>query len=109
MKVENPFKPKAHKEAEAVRQDAEAKLKEAEIIARACFNTAQFQSYREAYKKAEASVIDFMLRYNSMFFNDQNGDMNKYAFTMMRFLTKLQTLKSLLETVESNALKGNEK
>lgn len=106
--LQNPFKPKAHQDAEKLKEQTDAKLKEAELLAKACFGTEQFQQYRDAYKKAEASTIDFMLRFNNSFFAEKTGDVQQYAFTIMRYLTRLQTLRSLLDTIETNAKRGTE-
>lgn len=75
-------------------------------MARKCLSMQEFKSYRNQYKRTEESVIDALINYSNMFAKHNEGGIDKYAVVVMRYLTKLDDLRSLLTVVERNAKKG---
>ena len=85
---------------------ASAKIDEAAKAARKCLTMPEFHFYRIQFERAQEAIIDKMIQYTSAFFASEHGDMNKYGANMARFMTKLQDLRVLLNTVEKEAKRG---
>lgn len=100
------FKPVDQKQLEQELREAENSIKIAGDVARKCLTHQDFKLYRDYYKRAEENVLDAMISYTNSFFLNDTGDISKYAMKMMRFMTKLQDLRSLLDTIDKNSKKG---
>ena len=90
--------------------------KEAEMVytvagdrARLCLSTEEFKTYMVEYRRAEAKILDYLLKYNIFFHKNPSGNINSYAMVVSRYLTKLESLRSLLETITKDAQKGQPK
>lgn len=90
--------------------------KEADLIytvagdrARKCLSTEDFKSYREDYRRAEIKVIDYLLKYNIYFHKNSSANIESYAMMVSRYLTKLESLRSLLEAITKDAQRGQTK
>lgn len=99
-------------------KDREKEIKEAEKaidlsgdIGRICLAYPDFKSYRESYERTEKITIDALIGYSKNFIESPHGDLNKYAMTTLRLLTKLETIRYLVRSIESDSKKGldNEK
>jgi hypothetical protein len=75
-------------------------------MARVCLSSEDFQHYRKMYQHAEAAIMDTLIIYTKNFAEGPSGSTEKYAFTVMRMLTKLQHLKHLIKSIESDAKRG---
>lgn len=102
------FKPGAQKQAEQQLREAEETMSMVRDKARACLDLETFKLYRDSYHKAEASMIEAIINYNTYFFSLPDGNLDKYAVTVMRYLTKLQAMRSLLDVVEKDARNGQQ-
>ena len=100
------FKDKDVKDIDNAISDLDSQLRITGDRARLCLNHNDFKAYRESYKRLEESVVDFMLAYNKSFQKDASG-VEKYAFVISGYLTRLQVLKSLVSTIETQAKRGN--
>lgn len=96
----------------------EKKLKEIEKaidltgdIGRQCLNMEQFKNYRKSYERTEKATLDALIGYSKSFIESPHGDINKYAMTVSRLLTKLETVRYMIRAVENDSKKGldNEK
>lgn len=90
--------------------------KEAELVftaagdrARRCLSTEDFKTYREEYRRAEEKIIDYLLKYNIFFHKNTSANMEIYAMNVARYLTKLESLRSLLDVITRDAQKGQPK
>lgn len=101
--LQNIFKPKDKKVLLEEAQAADRELNLAAEIARRCLTSEDFKSYRESYLKAEDKMVEAMIIYTQGFVQGNKGDVTNYAFTMMRFITRLQEIRSLLRDVETTA------
>lgn len=72
-------------------------------IARKCLTLQEFETYRREYEEAERKVLDDLIDYTQLYIQNPNGDVVKYAFTVVRLLTRLQDYRSLLKKVTNNA------
>lgn len=109
--LNNIFATKDEKELAQKLKDAEKSIDLTGDIARKCLGHEDFRQYREQYKRTEASIIDALISYTKNFVESPTGDITKYAMTTMRLLTKLQDLRYLVRSIESDSKKGldNEK
>lgn len=87
-------------------KDAEESLRIVSDKARQCLGYDDFKSYRDSYVRAESGMLDAIINYTNNFVQSEHGDVNKYAITMIRYITKLQDLRSLLNTIETDAKRG---
>ena len=89
----------------------EAALQVAGDRARECLSHEDFQLYREDYKRAEIKLIDLLIKYNKAFYKNGSTGIEAYAMNISSILTKLESLRSLLEVITVDAKKGfkNEK
>lgn len=102
---EDLFKPKDDHTSKERRQEARKRIDEAIAAGKKALNTPEFAFYREKLEKAQASIVDSMILYTNEFFRDNVGDMAKYGANMARFMTRITTLRALLNQVESDARK----
>lgn len=77
--------------------------------ARKCLETEDFKFYRDDYRRAETKIIDYLLKYNIYFHKNSSTGIESYAMVVSRYLTKLESLRSLLEVVVKDAQKGQPK
>lgn len=90
--------------------------KESELVytvagdrARTCLATEDFKSYRDDYRRAEQKILDYLVKYNVFFHKNTSGNINSYAMVVSRYLTKLESLRSLLDVITKDAQKGQAK
>ncbi len=105
MDIQELFKPKEKLTAAQI-AEAEKALNLAGEMARQCLELKDFKIFKEKYQDAEAKMVSTMISYTKNFVESANGDVNKYAITMVRLFTKLENLRYLLDTVEVTALRG---
>jgi hypothetical protein len=99
------FQPKP-KKAEEIAQ-AEKMLDLAADKARVCIGYDDFKHYKQAYEQAERTTTDLLIGFSKNFIEGQGGQ-DRYAMVMLRLTTKLEVLRYLLKTIESNAKRGLE-
>lgn len=104
--IKDIFKRQTAKEVEEALVAADKTLDVTGDLARRCLSSEDFQHYRRMYASAESSIIDALIIYTKNFAEGGVGDVTKYAFTVMRMLTKLQHLKHLIKSIESDAKRG---
>jgi hypothetical protein len=79
-----------------------SKLKEVGDSARKCLTHADFHSYSTKYQDLEDAVIGYMIGKARNF----NGDTSKFGAEMLAVIVKVDTLRTLLKSVEADAKKG---
>lgn len=111
----NPFMFKADP-TKKEQEELERAQKEVELVytaagdrARKCLETEDFKSYREDYRRAEGKFIDYLLKYNIFFHKNNGASIESYAMVVSRYLTKLESLRALLEVITKDAQKGQPK
>lgn len=104
--LENVFKPKTKQEQILEAQEAERQLDLSAAIAKRCLENEDFKLYRETYLKAEDKMVDAMIIYTQGFIQGNKGDISNYALTMMRFVTRLQEIRTLLHDVKNTSARG---
>lgn len=104
--LKNIFATKDEKELAASMKEAEKALDMTGDIARKCLGHEDFRTYREAYERTERITVDSLILYTKNFAEADKGDMQKYALTCMRLLTKLQDLRYLVRSIETDSKKG---
>lgn len=79
--------------------------------ARKCLSTEDFKSYRDDYRRAQEKIVDYLLKYNIFFHKNPSANLELYAMNISRYLTKLESLRSLLEVILKDSQKDqhNEK
>lgn len=109
--LRNIFPNKDVKRTQQEISEAEKALVITGDIARRCLSHEDFRTYRESYERTEKTTVDALISYTKLFVESPNGDITKYALTTMRLLTKLQDLRYLVKSIESDSKKGldNEK
>lgn len=88
--------------------DADKAIKLTGDIARKCLALPDFKIFKDNYERAEATTIDSLIGYTKSFIESPHGDINKYAFTCMRLLTKIEDLRQLGKTIENTAKIGKD-
>lgn len=73
--------------------------------AKKCLSSPDFENYKKALEKAQASMLRQMIVFTHAFFMQEHADMAFYGAKMARMVTKLQDLTVLLDNVESDARK----
>lgn len=97
---------KEHQELLRAEKEAELIYTAAGDRARKCLSTEDFKTYREDYRRAEAKIVDYLLKYNIFFHKNTSANLEIYAMNVSRYLTKLESLRSLLEVISKDAQKG---
>lgn len=92
-------------ELAAIKKQAEEAFTVVGDRARKCLNNDDFKAYRKDYLQTEAKVLDALLKYNTLFHKTTGGNITDYAMVVARYLTKLESLRSLLEAVAKDAQK----
>jgi len=94
-----------NKEAEKdnVINEAERLIVNTGDIARKCLTHEDFRLYRDAYIRTERASVNALILYTKNFVENPGGDINKYAITCMRLLTRIQDLRALLNNVDNDA------
>ena len=98
-----PVGKKERKELEQMQKESAERIKITQGIAKKCLGNEDFVKYRKDFYAARAKILDEMIRYTKLFFLEKNGDMAMYGTQMARYLTKIEDLGLLLDTVERNA------
>jgi len=100
--IKSLFKPKDSKEI----AQAEKDIALTAMIAKKCLEYDDFKLYKASYERTEAATINSLLTFTKEFIETPGGDINKYALTTMRLLTKLESLRYLVRTIENNSKKA---
>lgn len=74
--------------------------------ARQCINTQCFASYKENLERALGGMVDVMCAYTAKFIASDQVSADKYAMVMVRYVTRIDSLRSILKQVELDASKG---
>lgn len=101
-KIRSLFQPQDQKKNEQSIKDAEDQLRGLGELARKCLEAQDFKIYRVSYERTEASIVDALISYTKHFVENPGGDVTKYALTNVRLLTKLENLRFLLNSVQSD-------
>lgn len=75
--------------------------------ARKCLEFEDFKHYKTAYIQAEAASIDSLISFAKSFVETPGGDVSKFALTVVRVTTKIETLRYLLRSIENSAKQVN--
>ena len=103
------FKPSEAREVDAKFKTSEVAMQVASDRARRCLETNEFKGYRQSFERAEKALMDSLIAYNHQFSIASQGDVLKYAMKINRLLTKAETVRELLRTIENAAKrKGKE-
>lgn len=78
------------------------KIKEVGEAARKCLTSSDFHYYSQQYMNLEKEVIGFMITKARNF----NGDIQKFGAEMLAVVIKMDTLRTLLKSVDSDSRKG---
>jgi hypothetical protein len=103
--IKNLFQPK--KDDKEIAQ-AERMLDLTAEKARICLSQSDFKIFRESYTRTESAMIEALISYSKNYI-EGNGDLSRYALTMMRICTKIETVRYLLRTIESQAKRNTDK
>lgn len=87
-------------EKKPVEQDT-SEIQRVAAMARACMGTKEFKEYRARYEVLQAKIIDELIKDARMFSADQT-DMAKFGAKCLVRLTRLNDLRSLLESVAAD-------
>ena len=74
--------------------------------ARECLATQCFADYKKQLEQAKDAILDAMCAYTNRFIAGDSMGVDKYAVVMVRFITRVDSLRSLLNQVELDAKKG---
>ena len=99
------FKKEDEEELERIELEAQKKTDITGDLARRCLELEQFGRYKEQYTKAEASVVDTLLAMTKIFDRGQM-DFQTYGIRMHTYMTRLQSIRALLDTITNDSKKG---
>lgn len=101
------FKPEDQKALVREEKIAKENIRLTGDMARACLNTSPFKRYKEQYVKAEAGVVDAMLKLTEVYV--QGGfALEAYATKTLVYMTKLKDIRALLTTITSDSRRGKD-
>lgn len=111
IKVRSPFSftaqdEQAKKDMEESQRLAELALTVAGDRARLCLSTEDFKIYRKEYKATEEKLVDALLKYNKYFLKSDSVSIEKYAMVISGYLTKIESIRSLLDVIVKDAQRG---
>lgn len=97
------FKPKSDKDIKAANDMLDLTAQ----IARKCLEHADFKTYKDSYERTEKATVDSIISYSKSFIETPGGDVSKFAMTIIRLATKLESLRYLVKTIENSAKRAD--
>lgn len=98
--IEKVFQKRTPEEKENDLKESTRLLNVTAARARACLNNPDFIQFKQDYIAAEARVLNDMIAYTDAYVASPNGDVVKYAFTILRLITRLKDYRSLISKVD---------